>query len=44
MADLYSFLEANQRLETEMSDRQNRLMNILTGHHGYERETRLKNY
>ena len=31
MADLYSFLEANQRLEREMSDRQNRLMNILTG-------------
>jgi CheY-like chemotaxis protein len=36
MADFHSFLEANQRLENEMSDRQNRLMNILTGHHGYE--------
>ena len=36
MADLYSFLEASQRLESEMSDRQNRLMNILTGHYRYE--------
>jgi two-component system response regulator (stage 0 sporulation protein F) len=36
MADSYSFLDAKQQLENEMTDRQKRLINILTGQYRYE--------
>jgi CheY-like chemotaxis protein len=36
MADFYSFLDAKQQLEREMTDRQKRLTNILTGQCRYE--------
>ncbi|MBZ5547190.1 MAG: response regulator [Acidobacteriia bacterium] len=36
MADSYSFLDAKQQLENEMTDRQKRLINIRTAQHRYE--------